>query len=341
MTQVFLYKGVTSFPDPGDWNPIDNTVECVGSGGMGGIAAQFPPLPGVPWPQRIFGAGGGAGAYAQGQDLSPSFPVPVGISTANQASTVFTWFGGTTPGLGNVYAACGLNATQNNATSIPTPNQGGSGINGVTAYPVGYHGGAGGGGRNDIQVPTPGEINWTVQPGGGGAGGPNAPAVYGYQPIVPEYASFGGAPNSETGGGDQSLYPLNQQNISGDGLIDYIWDSVHGVGGGGNGGGDVIISATAPANPYPGTSYWDGTTLWIFDVGDVWRAALSTTPGTLDAGNGSPFGGAGGGAVIQYGGTSGAAGQGSDGIIVITWTDNITPKPPPPPPEGSALFVPG
>jgi hypothetical protein len=34
MTQVFLLAGTTSFPDPGNWNPV-NTVEIIGSGSGG------------------------------------------------------------------------------------------------------------------------------------------------------------------------------------------------------------------------------------------------------------------------------------------------------------------
>jgi hypothetical protein len=66
MTQVFLSpsNNLISFPDPGNWNPV-NTVECIGAGGSGGTGLSA----------GSGGGGGAGGAYAKGTNLTPTFPV--------------------------------------------------------------------------------------------------------------------------------------------------------------------------------------------------------------------------------------------------------------------------
>jgi hypothetical protein len=45
---------------PSDWNSSNNTIECIGSGGTGGVATHG----------SATGQGGGGGAYSEGINLS-------------------------------------------------------------------------------------------------------------------------------------------------------------------------------------------------------------------------------------------------------------------------------
>jgi hypothetical protein len=78
---IFLLTGVSSFPDPGDWDPVNNKVECLGSGYQGGatyVAGEFGYAP---------GSGGGGGGYGVKNGSNPAFPVNVHIAPANASGT--------------------------------------------------------------------------------------------------------------------------------------------------------------------------------------------------------------------------------------------------------------
>jgi hypothetical protein len=72
MTQVFLTAG-SSFPDPGNWNPNNNKVECLGYGGKGGNSGTG----------NLGAGGGGGGDYAVATNMTPTWPAQYCVGTAN------------------------------------------------------------------------------------------------------------------------------------------------------------------------------------------------------------------------------------------------------------------
>jgi hypothetical protein len=101
MTQVFLLAavGLQSFPDPGNWNPV-NTVECLGNGGKGGTGSV-----------AGGGGGGGGGSYAIGNNITPTFPAPytVPLGTTSGSNCNFnTATAGTSTTPGTVSASGGI-----------------------------------------------------------------------------------------------------------------------------------------------------------------------------------------------------------------------------------------
>lgn len=329
MTTIFLHVGVTSFPDPGDWNPFDSFVDCVGAGGAGSVG-NISTLPGG-WQQRVLGGSGGGGTYARGQNLTLTFPVPVSIAAANTGG--MTWFNGTTNTPPNVYAPSGGNASGSNV-----------GAGGAIGYPVSRAGGSASAALISNNQPNNPGLVWYGRAGGaGGAGGINGNGRFGSQYYrangigwaASTGPSYGGAPNATSQ--DQQPFPLDQTLISGAGTTDLsIWgDSTQGLGGGGNGGGEVFGSPSEPPSLQPGMAYFDGTTLFIYSNGNPgpgWFAG-GTNAGSLNGGNGGLYGGGGGGASLLYSGQSGTPGNGADGIIAIIYTPYV-PLPPGSPPPG-------
>lgn len=327
MTTIFLHVGVTSFPDPGDWNPYANFVDCVGSGGAGSTGTVVPLYS---WQQRTLGGSGGSGTYARGQNLTVTFPVPVSIAAANAGG--MTWFNGTTNTPPNVYAPSGSNANGTNP-----------GAGGAIGYPVSRAGNSSTAALISQNQPGsgPGVVWYGRASGGGGAGGLSGNGRFGSQYYNANGISWGGQTGPSYGGApnatsqDQQPYPLDQNVISGNGTTDTsIWgDPVIGLGGGGNGGGEVFNSP--PASPQAGMAYFDGANLYIFSnasPGPGWFP-VGTSPGSLNGGNGGLYGGGGGGASLLYSGQSGAPGNGADGIIAIIYTPFV-PLPPGEPPPG-------
>jgi len=165
MPQIFLFTDGTStyvryWSDPGDWNPDDNTVECLGAGGRG--AAQIA----APQDNSWAGGGSGGGAYAKGVNINPAFPVPYVVqpqSLVYSPSTLYhTVFGSTAyyfqdPRPGVVQAECGSAGIGGNPQTAP---------GGQWKYPTGYAGGSGGGGWAQLGGAPYGG-------GGGGAAGPH------------------------------------------------------------------------------------------------------------------------------------------------------------------------
>lgn len=199
MTQVFLYRNVTSFPDPGNWNPANNKVECIGAGGNG--SAAWNPMPPNGGPN--VGFGGGGGAYAWAVNLNPIFPVPTGITGPIVGINSGTNFGSAAiwPNINALVSAqCG-NSGQ---------GMGGGGQGGSAGTPNGFAGGSGGsmGGTGNGS-------------GGGGAGGPLGAGTAGVT------GGAGGAADSGTiPGGSQGQHGVSGTN----------WDAIHGIGSGGGGG---------------------------------------------------------------------------------------------------------
>jgi len=178
------------WPDPGNWNELDNTVECWGSGGSGNYGDAS---------STFSGGGGGGGAYAKGTNLVVAFPVPYVVCPRDCGLDFSTTFNSSTPvgaapaASKQVRAGCG----QFNSGSYASHN----GNPGATyVYPSGYWGGdggtqgAGGGGPPDDPV-----LLAAGDPGGGG-GGAGGPLGIGYPGNTGSsgYGGAGGSANNNT-----------------------------------------------------------------------------------------------------------------------------------------------
>jgi hypothetical protein len=231
MTVVFLNAGASSFPDPGNWNPV-NKIECLGSGGKGAntytppLAEEAPALqagPGNP------GSGGGGGAYAYADNVAATFPVPVSIGAKNLTGTgiidiTSTWWKSTNTTLPDVVAAA--NGTTN--------NQSGLSFGGYQFHPQGFKGGDGAPSGSAFS----GNGNGS---GGGGAAGPKGAGTNGVQPSTAGGLGSGGAGNGNTISGGMA--------IGVGGANDSQWPP-YGCGGGGAGGSGTVVTNGGPGGVY-------------------------------------------------------------------------------------------
>lgn len=216
-TQIFLYTGTTSFPNPGNWNPSNNKIECVGPGGYGG-----------PWGpgcmNAAIGSGGGGGAYAWAANLSPTFPAPVLIPAPIRGNAAITdqvgstWWSGFSQAAGNVIARFGMSGVGSTFGQTTTP-----GVGGNLAYPQGNFGGTGGTGNQNQG----GAGGVGGQGGGGGAGGPHGVGLVG--------GSSASGPGVNTlgygGAGDNGTTPQATTGANNG----TQWDNIHGIGSGSSG----------------------------------------------------------------------------------------------------------
>jgi hypothetical protein len=169
-TRIFLLKGVTSFPDPGNWTNL-NKIECLGSGSSGAATYTAPHLTDEPSQLAPMpGAGGGGGGYGYDTGLTPTFPVTVNIAAKDQfnisniPSVNNTYWNtiSTTAGSGGVQGFCGA----------VVGGLGSAGLGG-SFFPKGANGGNGGAGTG---------VAGDGGSGGGGAGGPNGAGTAGGLP---------------------------------------------------------------------------------------------------------------------------------------------------------------
>jgi hypothetical protein len=230
MTQIFLYGPLTmgqgvifgDFPNPRNWNPHDNRIECVGPGGISGTGGYMMPYDGS------FGVGGGGGGGAYAYTLNTRLPFPVSYriqwpASAGAANLVGAAWGPDTlgilfdPGLytpGMVVAEAGGNRV----------GLSGGAPGGTQFYPPGQ-GSPGGAGGDPGGLPASSRFpNGTG--GGGGAGGPNGPGSNGGNGT----ATTGGAGGAGDGGA-----VLGGPVPGGLGGRGTNWDNIHGIGGGGGG----------------------------------------------------------------------------------------------------------
>jgi hypothetical protein len=261
-TQVFLLGGSQvdySFPDPGNWNPLSNTVEIVASGSNGRGQSQgafreggvITPEDGVVTPlinSFYGGGGGGGGAYAVANNLAVSFPLTYtnpnpGVGTQTYAK--FNSGNYTTPANGP-NQVCAETARLFNSGYSGQGDYGGSYV-----YPAGFYGGAGG---NALSQTT------TQGAGGGGAGGPHGTGSKGVDSNATTAGNGGYGDGSTVAGGTAP---------GGAGASGIQWDATHGCGGGGGGG-------KSPTQGGNGGSYGAG--------GGGCFAGTSVTPGTAGPG---------------------------------------------------------
>lgn len=242
--RVYLYESTYTFPDPGNWTPGDNKVECLGAGGRG--ANPYTPFPNPGALPPVVGPGGGGGAYAWDINLAPAvWPVNVGIYWAggNDGMTATFWdsyFWVEPPRPGMVVAHSGSGGISYVNPSITSYGGQGGGTNGDwqftwTNFPAdkSFNGGNGG---------AFGELHTGYGGGGGGAAGPSGAGAAGGHWNA---GSVGGASNGGT-------IPGSGPNAGG---VSYpVWDSVHTIAGGGGGG----VGAVPPDNGQFGSGTGSG-----------------------------------------------------------------------------------
>lgn len=298
---------------PRDWNSADNTIEVLGGGG--GPAGSL---------GDVFGGSAAAGAdYAKVTNLplTPGALVPYSVGPggnpgANDATASLmrgqdggdSWFNGSTLAGSSVGARGGRGATINVHPILGSPTSSSPGLGGDAALSIGtvkFPGGDGGQG--------PAASN----PGGAGAGaaaGPHGPGADGGPCINTSNGSGGGgADGGENGEGASSSGPgAGGDNREGE----HGGDAGSGNGSDGGGGGGGL-------NTQPGGN-GSNETLWT-------QTSNSETAGPGSGpGGGGRLAAAGQSPSTSYGAGGAAAGEGGtpragrQGIIVITYTPNIS-----------------
>lgn len=283
-TVVFLTTASSSpYTSDATWNNSSNTVECVGSGGSGGL-------------NRGDGkgrcAGGGAGAYSAITNFSFATPgtttaqFSVGTGGAGQSKNTngvlngndgaATWFNNATdPGNGADNSKCSAAGGAKGTAGSSADATGGAG--GATTASWGTTKNAGGRGGNASTTDL-------CAAGGGGAGGGAGAGNQGVD-VSTGTASNGGTGNANTGGGGTAGSGANgpgaQTATAGGAGTNF--DASHGSGGGGG------------------------------------AARSSSGTGTSTAGAGGAYGGGSGAVAIAGNGTAVTL-AGGDGLIVLTWT---------------------
>lgn len=195
-TKIYLMNGANNLPNPRNWNPLDNKVEVLASGGSGYWGSA-----------TATGNGGGGGAFAWAENLdNVRFPVVVNTMPA-----------GATASFGTLVTAQG--GTTGNITS--------GGVGGSTVFPQGYPGGNGGVGVNGNATNGGG--------GGGGAGGPGgAGGDGGATATMPAGDPWYGAGQGGTANGGD--HPPRPEGAGLAGVFGNAFGLGFGPGTGGNGG---------------------------------------------------------------------------------------------------------
>jgi hypothetical protein len=257
MTQVFLLAGTTSFPDPGNWNPV-NTVEVIGAGCDGRRSRTSPPCP-----VYVPGPGSPGGGYGRGSNRMEAFPVALLIVPHSQAVT-----GGT------AYYSNWANpsgGTQNPSTGNTLPGAVYAGNAGLaTAFTGGYAGAAGGpdvgyaGGVGGNYSATTSHYGG----GGGGAAGPHGAGSNG--------ANAGAAISA--GGASDGGTVAGATTAGGAGRSGTQWDASHGTGSGGAGGNGALAGGVG--GRYGGGAGGCGNTNTTNPAGGDGLIILTYTPYT-------------------------------------------------------------
>lgn len=259
-TQIFLVTlGAGSWPDPGNWNPAANIVECIGSGGGSLPSGDFG------------GGGGGGGAYAIRKNMTVTFPVSYVISQAAGA-TNFNSNTGNFLNSGNVVSAqAGFGGS--NGPGGP------GGSPGTGAYPAGFAGGAGG-------------SSASAAGGGGGAGGPHGAGIAGVAGSGSTFGAGGTADGGVVAGGaggggagnSGMTWDLSHGSGSGGG-----GGTLGGAGGnyGGGAGGNAGPSSSSPGSGIIVITYLPlgATQIFILPSGGGGGPGSFPDPGNWNPGN--------------------------------------------------------
>ena len=248
MTVIFLTSG-SSWTVPVDWSST-NTIECLGSGGIGTSNGTY-------------GGGGGGGAYAKisGFSATPGSSIPYQVGTGggslptyfNSTSTVLADYGRSS--IGSVTGGSGGLAANSVGTVVYSGGNGGSTSGGAVAGAGGggsagpsgagknggnvtnsSYSGAGGGGANGGSSTAGGNGTATTS----GAGGAGTGGTGGGTGVT------SGAGNNGTLGGGGSGGQYNY--TGGNGGADTTWTTKGCGGGGGGTGGNANLVSGAGAN---------------------------------------------------------------------------------------------
>lgn len=233
---VFLTSaGPGSWPVPGQYNPADNFVELLGSGGNGGDGHATIGMPA--------GGAGGGGGYARKNNVplgSPTAPYVVGFfgsETWFSSNTTVRASGGTagTPSPGVPLGPGGPGGAGGAGTHGDVLRSGGNGGNGGGTRGGGGGGGgaagSGGNGGNGADGTGAAAPSNGVSGGGGGGGGPGGAGSPGSGSTGGSGHPSGGGPGG-SGNNFPTLSTPAPSGIPGTGL-----SPSHGAGGGGGGGG--------------------------------------------------------------------------------------------------------
>lgn len=205
--QVFLTSGST-WVVPWNWNNLDNSVECIGAGAIGGLGPNA--------------GGGGGGAYSRANNLILTHGAIVNIGFVSGVfGSTFTWFNGTnyldaSVAAEDAFLQGGQAANGRGDVKFSGGAQSIAGFgNGAGGGAAGPMGDGGAGGDSDSATPSAANIRG---PGGGGSAG-----TRGQNNSV---GISGGTPNGGDGGTISSTSGKP-------GTSNQCFDSTHGSGGGG------------------------------------------------------------------------------------------------------------
>lgn len=279
--------GAGSFTIPADWTSVNSIhVLGAGAGGKTGAAAAS--------------GGGGAGQYRTITNITKtpgaSITISVGAAGGAGANGGNTWWDGASFNTGTVNAQGGQTTATGTGGVGGSTGTGGSGNNGGPGGvgPTGTSGGGAGGGAAG-----PGGVGGTGGDGRTGGGGND----FG--------GSGGGGAGSSAAGGNGAAGTTSAGAVG-----------TGGATGGGDGGAGGQGSGVAPSTSSPAPYLWTST-----HATDAITPSVATArPGGGAGGGGSAAASAGGAANAagQYGGggggaNNGTAGQGANGIIVVTY----------------------
>lgn len=278
MPTIVLTSG-SSWTVPADWDNAQNTIECIGAGGTGGVFTE------------VAAPGGAGGAYARITNLAltPGATVQFHIGQpGSAAATVDTWFNGASVAAASVGAKGAIGSARGLASaSIGTLKRSG-GAAGTSVF--NHQGGGGGAGGPSGDGASGGSASTQYGAGGGAADGGAAGS-----PSGANNGGNGGA-SAHAAGGAGGLSSLNEP-------------ATHGgngsQGSGGGGGGDYDGFGGDGGNGGAGIGMGDGSIGPGGGGGGV--GSFSVDAGI--AGAGGLYGGGGGA----------GGGLGAQGVIVISY----------------------
>ncbi|MBI5457877.1 hypothetical protein HY971_04105 [Candidatus Kaiserbacteria bacterium] len=326
---IFLTTtGINTWTVPSDWSST-NTIEVIGAGGGGGNQLGV---------ANDSGAGGGGGAYSKitnltGLSSGGSVTYAVGAAgTHAQPGTDGgdTFFNRTTGSAGTCADTTSVCAKGGTGGSAGHP--GGAGTGGAAGSGTGTTKNSGGNGGN---------AGGYGAGGGGGSAGPNGNAGAGGNGANPfasakDAGGGGGGSGGGTNGGDGTA---SAGSIGGNGGNNYLGSGggagandaddsgssgSNGTSGGGGGGADGGPTGPSVGGDGSQLSVWTQTSnSAVAGPGGGGGGGATHDSGTTSrqGGNAGGYGAAGGGGGSDNGGPS-LGGDGTQGIIVITYTSS-------------------
>ena len=217
----YLTSG-TTWTVPGDWNPINNTIEVIGGGGGAhNITTQF---------EGSGGGGGGAYSKISNLSLTPGSSVAYAVGAGGGADTNGgdTYFCNSASNCASIAGSAVVVGAKGGETGGGGGGAGAAGGNpalgvGTIRYAGGY------GGEGDDGSADGGG-------GGGGAGGGRGSGKHGGNESG-NNGGQGGASGDGALGGAGGVDDADEPGAAGSAGTG--WDATHGAGGGGGGGGDT------------------------------------------------------------------------------------------------------